>query len=92
MNEVGSLPERPQHLIAEKDKLAEFLDQVELTPANQFQLLDTIYASVNRYNVFVKTFAVCEEGSYCCKIGVTVSHVEAAIYQYQGWIYFRSKS
>lgn len=60
------------------DKSMHGLKTIQATNANPISKLNSIYQHINEYNQFVKTFTVCQPTcSYCCKINVVISTLEA---------------
>ncbi|MDO8931719.1 MAG: YkgJ family cysteine cluster protein [Rhodocyclaceae bacterium] len=75
-DDIRPLPPIPADLVVGMRQLVdEVINANELT---LFEKLGGVYKFLDRYNAFVSTFSVCGKGcAHCCRIGVTVSCLEA---------------
>ena len=73
-NDIRPLPPIPEDLAKATMGLNDIFNANNLNPLEK---LAAAYALVDRYNVFVATFAVCQRGChYCCRVDVDVSPLE----------------
>jgi uncharacterized protein len=76
-NEKIEIPEIPDSYILELDELLSYLKFKNERSALK---LRKIYSYMDNFSQFVSNFAVCHKGcSYCCKIDIQLSRVEAEL-------------
>lgn len=81
-DDIRPLPPIPKNLNEEMKKLQDTINKNDL---NNFDRLKHVYDFMDKFGEFVSTFSVCQKGcSFCCKIDVQVSRLEAEYISLKG--------